>query len=234
MEINMKHFFLLQLFVCGLGLFCKQVFSQTDTDNTVKDIDGNVYKTVKIGNQVWMTENLRTTKFNDSKPIAHVPDSAKWGSFNLGPAYCWYNNKENNGEKYGALYNYYTVRDISEICPVGWHKPDHNDWDVLITYLTINNSGNKLKESGVAHWTSPNSAATNETGFTALPGGCRESKGTFLNEGMDGYWWIYGYKKVDYLSETVWFIHLAYDESDIRKEYDIWENNGLSIRCIKD
>jgi uncharacterized protein (TIGR02145 family) len=152
---------------------------------TVKDIDGNVYKTITIGTQVWMAENLRTTKLDDGKIVPLVTDDKIWAGLNT-PAYCWYtNNAPENKNKYGALYNWYTVS-TNKLCPRGWHVPTDAEWKTLITNLGGESvAGGKLKEKGTSHWQSPNAGATNETGFTALPSGERKQSGVFEDSGSN-------------------------------------------------
>ena len=162
----------------------------------VTDIDGNSYSTVIIGTQTWMGQNLKVTHFRDGTNITNVKDSAAWGNL-TSSGYCWYNNDSTTYKNtYGALYNYFTVT-TGNLCPTGWHVPSDADWHTLALYLdasaTLTSSesytaGAKIKETGTTHWLSPN-AATNETGFTALPGGWREYNGVFDEIGSFGYWW---------------------------------------------
>lgn len=175
----------------------KEIQSSEDNIN-VTDIDGNIYHTVQIGTQIWMVENLKTTKFNDGTTIPLVTDNIAWSKLTT-PAYCWNKNIENNKDTYGALYNWYAVN-TGKLCPKGWHVPTDNDWTILANYLggeTYDNknieskTGGKLKESGTIHWSSPNEGATNETGFTGLPGGSRAYyKGDFNEIGTMGDWWL--------------------------------------------
>ena len=141
--------------------------------NSIKDIDGNKYKTVTIGTQVWMAENLKTTKFNDGTPIPMVKENDAWANLTT-PAFSWYNNDSiDNKRNYGALYNWYTVS-TNKLCPVGWHVPTEAEWATITAYLgEVGLAGGKLKDAGTVHWRTPNTGATNESGFTALPGGYR-------------------------------------------------------------
>lgn len=141
--------------------------------NSVKDIDGNKYKTIKIGTQIWLSENLKTTTYNDGTAIPLVKNYDAWAELST-QAYCWYNNDSTNKEVYGALYNWYAVN-TKKLCPEGWHVPSDEEWTELRTYLgDKGNAGLALKESGTSHWKSPNSDASNTTGFTGLPGGYRD------------------------------------------------------------
>jgi len=142
----------------------------------MSDCDGNTYDIVKIGDQVWMAHNLMTTKFNDGTEIALVTDATEWAGLES-PAYCWYDNQSYNyKEDYGAMYNWFTVN-TEKLCPFGWHVPSYTEWQALLQPL--GNLGGKLKEAGTAHWLSPNTGATNSTGFNALPGGDRFYTGSF-------------------------------------------------------
>ncbi len=151
----------------------------TGETGTVTDIDGNVYQTIGIGSQYWTAENLKTTRFNDGTPIPLVTDNSTW-EFLVAPGYCWYNNDEAaSKEVYGALYNWYVVVS-SKLPPEGWHVSTDAEWTILETFLGgITGAGGKLKETGTDHWLTPNTGATDETGFTALPGGIRAKDGSY-------------------------------------------------------
>ena len=196
--------------------------------NTVKDIEGNVYKTVTIGKQVWMKENLKTTKFNDGTAIPMVAENAGWIKMTT-PAYSWYNNDStDNKNTYGALYNFYTVN-TNKLCPADWHVPTDADWVALITYLDgFTVAGGKMKEKGIEHWKSPNDGATNETGFTALPGGYRSVEGVFNYIGKSGYWWTS--TKYNETSSLFWNIRYK-----LTYAYEYRSENfcGFSVRCMK-
>ena len=155
----------------------------------VTDYDGNHYSSVLIGSQIWMAENLKTIKYNDGTAIPLVTDATEWSNLTT-HGYCWYNNDEATyGDTYGALYNWYTV-ETGNLCPTGWHVPTDAEWTELIDYLGGESvAGGKLKETGTTHWNSPNPGATNETGFTTLPGGYRaDFNGSSGDIGNGGYW----------------------------------------------
>jgi uncharacterized protein (TIGR02145 family) len=196
-------------------------FNPTLTYGTLSDMDGNEYKTIEIGNQTWMAENLRTTKYNDGSSVPAVNDNSTW--FNLTTdAYCWYDNDITKKEIYGALYNWYAVN-RGNLCPAGWHVPTDQEWTVLSAYLGGESvAGGKLKETGTAHW-NPNTGATNESGFTALPGGMRGNGGVFFDLGYyGGYWW----------SATENWCRLIYCRStDISSLTDM-NTTGFSVRCV--
>jgi uncharacterized protein (TIGR02145 family) len=148
----------------------QQIKNMLGIGEVVTDIDGNVYNTVTIGDQVWMAENLKTTKLNDGTSISNAIDNIAWASLST-PGYCWFINNRATYEIYGALYNWYAVY-TDKLCPTGWHVPSNSEWTTLTDHLGgAEVAGGKLKESGSSHWASPNTGATNVTGFTALPGG---------------------------------------------------------------
>jgi uncharacterized protein (TIGR02145 family) len=207
---------------------------------TVADIDGNVYNTVTIGEQVWMVENLKTTHYRNGEPVAHVTASEDWFAISTG-AYRNYNDDARTVDDYGRLYNWYAVNDPRNICPEGWHVPSREEWTILAQYLGGNQdgyeyiAGGKLKETGSGHWLGPNAGATNESGFTALPGGCYGFPGPnkFGNEIMNirafGHWW----SSSEYFTGNAFFVTLSYAETNIsRARADV--HIGMSVRCIRD
>jgi uncharacterized protein (TIGR02145 family) len=203
------------------------IYELSRNPHIVKDIDGNVYQTVTIRDQIWMKENLKTTRYNDGKPIPLVTNDDIWKGLTT-PAYCWYNNDLNSYKNiYGALYNWYAV-DTKKLCPKGWHVPSTEDWTRLIYAKFENGSlaGGGLKEEGIKHWKSPNYFATNSTGFTALPGGFRYSD--FQLNGKTGFWWT----SDEYNEITSWFGILEYDQQVFRGQFDN-KHFGGSVRCIK-
>ncbi len=203
------------------------VFNNSISYGTMTDQDGNIYKTVTIGTQTWMAENLRTTKYNDGTPIPNVIDPTAWKNLSTG-AYCNYNNTTSDDTiaTYGRLYNWFAVN-TGELAPTGWHVPGDAEWLILVNYL-VGPSGAKLKEAGTTHWASPNTGATNETGFTALPGGWRTDNGTFTSIGGYGLWWC----ATEYDSFEAWQRSMGCNYSDVY----IYYNNkkaGYSVRCVK-
>jgi uncharacterized protein (TIGR02145 family) len=196
---------------------------------TITDIDGNLYHTVTIGTQVWMVENLKVTHYRNSDSIPNITDGTEWGSLKTG-AYCNYNNDPNNVDAYGRLYNWYVVIDSRKICPAGWHVPTYKDWEILEEYLGgVPIAGGKIKEAGTEHWESPNFGATNESGFTALPGGYRRFTGKFLFIGYYGYWW----STRAYDINNAWYNYLGYLYSNLNR-YWYSKTLGFSIRCVMD
>ncbi len=195
---------------------------------TVTDVEGNTYRTVKIGSQNWMAENLRTTRYNDNTLIPRVTDNVAW-KIRVTPGYCWYNNDSAAYKStYGALYNWYAVAS-GKLCPAGWRVASDYLWTTMTTYLGgVYLAGDKLKEAGSVHWTNFNSNSTNETGFTALPGGARMD-GAFGYLGMTGAWWC----STEFDSETAWCREL----DDMITEMlvgKLSKSQGLSVRCIQD
>ncbi|MCJ7450078.1 MAG: hypothetical protein MUO72_20585 [Bacteroidales bacterium] len=198
----------------------------------IKDIEGNYYKTIKIGNQVWMAENLKTTKYNDGTALELVTEDGDW-KYQNDPAYCWYNNDAAAYKKcYGALYKW-NVMDYYEshgrnICPAGWHVPTDAEWTTLTDYLG-GNAGFKLKEVGTAYWDSYNTEATNESGFTARPGGSRTENGIFISEGSGCFWWT----STEYASPYAWYRRIGSNDAVVTRS-NIAKQRGLSIRCLRD
>jgi uncharacterized protein (TIGR02145 family) len=205
----------------------------------VIDVEGNVYNTIYIGTQLWMAENLKTTKYNDGTAIPNITDDATWATATTG-AYSDYSNTPANSTTYGRLYNWYAVDNNTatmvasnggkNVCPTSWHVPSDDEWTTLTTYLggeTI--AGGKLKETGTMHWSSPNTGATNETGFTALPSGLHYYNGIYVLIGYDGYWW----SSTESTTSGAWF-RRTYSNAAIVGRYDDYKRDGISVRCVSD
>ena len=201
------------------------------------DGDGNVYDTVVIGTQVWLKENLKTTKTNNGVPIPLVTDNDKWASLTT-PAYCWYNNNPVYKENYGALYNWYAVR--TNICPIGWHVPSKEEWETLINYLGgIEIADCKLRDSKFWQYEKSNPPICNnifnESGFTARPGGYRTVYGKFGQIGYVGVWSTSVYR--DGLKEYYWIISIYWFgqmELEVSSGSGTDARFGISVRCVKD
>jgi uncharacterized protein (TIGR02145 family) len=202
--------------------------TQQEIVTTVTDIDGNVYQAVAIGSQVWMAENLRTTRYDDGSPIPLVTDNAEWSGYYT-RGYCWYNNDQIAfGNTYGALYKWASIE--SNPCPYGWHVPSDDEWTTLTNYMGgQGEAGGKLKETGTTHWNSPNTGASNESGFTALPGGLRLRNGEFFNVRSEGIWW----SSTEYTFEQAWIRSIS-NSSGYLDRYPTFKNDGYSVRCVKD
>ena len=199
----------------------------------ITDVDGNSYKTVYIGTQQWMGENLKTAKYSDGTGIPYVSDNTEWSNL-WSPAWANYNNDAANDAKYGKLYNSFTISSTTNgnknVCPTGWHVPTDEEWTVLTDYLggaTI--VGGKLKEVGTSSWNSTDTEATNTSLFTGLPGGLRNSDGSYSLFGNTGYFW----SSTDFNRDNTYFRNLYYTNSNVFR-YLLFKKNGMSIRCLKD
>jgi uncharacterized protein (TIGR02145 family) len=222
------------------------VISFTTQESGVTDIDGNTYETVTIGDQTWMAENLKVTHYADGTSIPLVTDNTEWanlGNNETDKAYCYYKNNVNGeADIYGVLYTYAAATNgdnsgsnVQGVCPDGWHLPSSEEWTQLTDYLEGENvAGGKLKEigtieAGTGLWFDPNSLATNETGFSALPGGARDGNGAFSAVGSNGYWW----SATEYSPSNAYFRVMLFDCS-----YVTWRHYnkglGLSVRCVRD
>ena len=197
---------------------------------TVTDIDGNVYETVQIGEQLWMAENLKVTHYNDGSEIPNITNNDDWAGLSTG-AYGDYDNNPTNSETYGRLQNWHTVDDDRGVCPESYHIPSDAEYTVLTDYLGGESvAGGKMKEAGLEHWNSPNTGATNESGFTVLPAGYRySSSGTYNYMGSSGSFW----SSSEYSISLAWRRELDYNSSTVYRSYD-GKQGGFSIRCLKD
>ena len=156
---------------------------------TVTDIDGNIYNTITIGTQVWMKENLKVTHYMNGKEIPQVTDATAWSKLTTG-AYCNFNNDDSKVTTYGRLYNFYAVLDSNNLCPADWRVPTNNEWLTLTDFLGGTSvAGGKMKETGTEHWLSPNTGASNSSGFTSVSAGSRNSNGGFEYFGIYADWW---------------------------------------------
>ncbi len=213
--------------------------AQAPESETVTDIDGNVYRTVLIGNYLWMAENLYTTSYNDGTKIPDVTDNTAWTGLTTG-AYCWYDNDDRNGKPYGALYNWYAVN-TGRLCPDGWRVPTDSEWKNLEgnadTRFGQDNpvwdkQGGRGEDAGMrlkaaAGWSSGGSG-TDKTGFSACPGGERCSKSRFFVAGRSGFWW----SSSEYSESSAWYRNMIYGLDDInRNTHPKWM--GFSVRCLK-
>jgi uncharacterized protein (TIGR02145 family) len=199
------------------------------TTGIVTDINGNVYNTVSIGTQVWMKENLKTTKFLNGDLIGTTTPATLDITNETTPEYQWaYDGNESNAATYGRLYTWYAIMDSRKVCPTGWHIPTDAEWETLILYLGGQNvAGIKLKETGATHWGSANNS-TNESGFTALPGGDRSRVGVFYYLGNRTSWW----SSTEFNTEEAWERYNNLDEYVGRS--NLFKNYANSVRCIKD
>ena len=206
----------------------------------IVDVDGNIYNTVKIGKQIWMTENLRVTKYNDGTDIPLVTGNPEWMALNSS-GYCWFNNDYNTyGSTYGALYNWWVVG-TGKLCPTGWHVPTDTEWSQLILYLDPAASqpnsydplswiaGGSLKESGTTHWLAPNEGATDAVGFMGLPASARLGDGRFLDLGYDGHWWT----SSEVNNYSAWLYYVSNGNAAVWRIPPA-KYIAVSVRCLKD
>jgi len=209
--------------------FGKNKYQKKDKIETIIDIDGNVYKTVQIGNQIWMAENLRVSRYSNGDVIPNIIENKVWFDLNCG-AWCNYDNNSDFDSEYGKLYNWFTIDDKRGLAPKGWHVPSIEEWNMLIDNLGGKEiAGGKLKEFGTEHWEVSNEEATNESGFSALPGGYRGIFSTFDGKSHYGSWW----SSIDDRSSKAWSSYLSYQNKSISISCD-YKQIGLTVRCIKD
>ena len=231
-----------------------EVNFRTQWDNsTITDYDGNVYNTIQIGDQVWMQENLKVTRSSVGSPISYVAGGTDWDSLtDTDKAYCWYDNNSSNGETYGLLYTWAASMngastsssnpsEVQGVCPNGWHLPSDTEWKQLEMHLGMSQAeaddsalrgtteGGKLKETGTTHWISPNTGATNESGFTALPGGTCQSNGSFVILGTGATFWTASEGD----ATVALYRGLGNTYSEVRRVF-YKKNSGFSVRCVKD
>jgi uncharacterized protein (TIGR02145 family) len=185
---------------------------------------------VQIGSQIWTTKNLEVTTYRNGDPIPQVTNPTAWAGLTTG-AWCYYNNDPANGAIYGKLYNWYAVNDSRGLAPVGWHVPTDTEWTTIGTSLGGNSvAGGKMKITGTAYWASPNTGATNETGFAGLPGGFRNSDGSFYNILTDGYFW----SATSSGSSDALFRYLNSANALLNTYSSLPQKLGFTVRCIKD
>jgi uncharacterized protein (TIGR02145 family) len=197
---------------------------------TVSDFDGNVYYTVIIGTQTWMAENLKTTRYGNGDLIGTTIPATLDISGESAPGYKWaYDGNESNVPIYGRLYTWYVVSDSRGISPAGWHIPSDTEFTALISYLGGGSAGAKIRETGTSHWSGPNSGATNETGFTALPSGMRYANGTFDEIYRYGNWWCSG----EYSATEADFFGVGSIGAHVYGGYNS-KSNAYAVRCLKD
>jgi len=216
-----------------ITFFINLVSSQTKKSTTY-------LTSIKICNKFWTTSNLDVSNYSDGTPIPQVTDPTEWANLTTG-AWCYYDNNPAYNKTYGKLYNWYAVAGIfdlasaenptlrKKLAPVGWHVPTENDWSYLINCLGGINSGYKMKEIGKKHWSEPNKGATNTSGFTGLPGGCRFNSGTFNFYSYSGYWW-----SCSLLDTSNAFYHYLDTYQIASGSLMSYKSYGYSVRCIKD
>ena len=235
------------------AVYGDEIAFTTYPGDVLVDINGNVYKTVEIGDQTWMAGNLKVTKYADGTPIPFIDNLESWFHITReDKAYSWYDDRVSNGFTYGALYTWAaTVRGlevsdknpsgIQGVCPDGWHVPSDDEWKQLEMYLGMDifeanaegwrgeDEGGALKQEGTGYWKSPNSGATNRTSFKALPGGYRHGSGEFYGQTTTARFWTTTKNGYSY----GWYHQLDFDKSSIKRHYD-GVYRGHSVRCLKD
>ena len=184
---------------------------------------------ITIGGQTWAPKNLDVVTYRNGDPIPEVQAASTWSNLTTG-AWCYYENNTANGTTYGKLYNWYAVNDPRGLAPNGYHIPTDAEWTTLTSYLggTVT-AGGKMKEAGTSHWLSPNTNATNSSGFTGLPGGCRGTTGGFGDIGASGYWW----SSSVYNTSLAWYRNLYYYDGYVYS-YSFYRQIGFSVRCLRD
>jgi len=212
----------------------------------ITDSEGNTYKTVTIGTQTWMAENLKVSKYSDGTTIPNITDNTQWQNNTTG-AWAYYNNDAANNAKYGKLYNWYAVSKTTNgnknVCPTGWHVPTDAEWTVLTDYLGGNSiAGGKMKEVGTTSWNSPNTGATNTSLFTGFPGGYRYYGGNYGSIGGIGYWW--SSTDITFNANTNININALYRSLSYSSGYasgsgsgsgsGYGKRHGFSVRCLRD
>jgi len=216
------------LIVLGLISMIIMLFNNCTTYSSVRDADGNRYKTVKIGDKEWMAESLKTTRFNDGSGIILEKDTVKWMN-KTAPAYCWFkNNGIIYGKNYGAFYNWFAV-ESKKLCPAGWHVPSEAEWESLLQMAGGYDHGNKLKAKEYDYWKFPNTDANDRFHFEARGSGYRDAKGEFAHL----------YEKVFFWTSTTagtgkaWAYGLSFDKKEMERVAKE-KTNGFSVRCVKD
>jgi uncharacterized protein (TIGR02145 family) len=229
----------------GYGSQIRFHTGQRLTNTTISDVEGNVYHVVEIGSQVWMADNLKTTRYADGKPIPFINTNASWIALDINDkAYCWYDDNSSNKDIYGALYTWGAAMNgaasstlspsrVQGVCPAGWHLPSYAEWSTLGTYLGgFNSAGGRMKETGTEHWFF-NNAAGNESGFTALPGGQREGTLGYLKNfrylNNKGFWWT-SQEVSDFQAA---YFSLVNNSTSLSTSYS-YKNYGYSVRCLRD
>ncbi len=234
MNMRSKAWIYILSIIITLSVFCCTKENKDEPlilpPNTMADIDRNIYKTVTIGSQVWMAENLKVTHYRNGEQIPSLKQIS-WQGTEEG-ACCNLNDHPGNNETFGKLYNGFAVLDSRNIAPDGWHIPSNTEWFVLIDYLGGQMvAGGKLKDTSL-NWMQPNIGATNESGFTALPGGCRAFD-MLVDHGAyySGFWW----SSTEHDSKNIHYLQLNnYNARTSNLSHNCSKQQGLSIRCVKD
>jgi uncharacterized protein (TIGR02145 family) len=229
--LNYLSFVLIVLAVI-LSMACEKDNPVSQAEDTITDIDGNVYEIIEIGDQWWMAENLKVTRYRNVEMIPNVTGDIDWYNLTIG-AWAFYNNNSLYGELYGNLYNWFAINDERGLCPEGWKVPTDEDWSILIRYLDTNAAG-KMKSIRTEpdphpRWISPNTGATNESGFSGLPGGARDYAGSFNYLGNHGSWW----SSIERDLQNAWGRALYSGWGEVGRG-QLYKRDGFSVRCVRD
>jgi uncharacterized protein (TIGR02145 family) len=203
------------------------------TYGSVTDQEGNEYKTIVIGDQEWMAENLKTSHYRNGDLIPTETDNGVWSGLTTG-ATCWYNNDSATYDcPYGKLYNWHAVADARNLCPSGWHVPSETDWSLLSAFLGgASVAGGKMKSTDTSYWISANSSVDNSSGFSGLPSGYRvPNTGTFFNISNVGFWWSTTQPSI---ISALYFYLTANDNNLGSFSFDFGTSAGYSVRCMRD
>ncbi len=221
--------------IAGTSYGIEQNFTTTTSGGTTN------LSSVTICNQTWTTQNLSVSRYRNGDVIPQVTDATQWQNLTTG-AWCWYNNDSATyAATYGRLYNWYAVNDPRGLAPIGWHVPTDAEWNKLVKCIdpaadtTLSGSqsataGGAMKEAGTSHWLSPNTGATNSSGFAGLPGGYRNYDGTFDDVGDYGVWW----SSTEYGTAFAWSRFLNYYYADVARNYGYDKTYGFSVRLVRD
>lgn len=212
------------VFLCGVFT----TVSAQKAGESAKDVDGNIYESVVIGTQTWLTENLKSTRYDDATEIKEMKDNGEWAKATA-PGFCWYNNDAANKDEYGALYNWHVIKN-GNICPKGWHVPTDAEWTTLETFVGGSaQAALMLKEKGTQHWKSTSDAVGDTYNFSAIAAGFRNSDGNFTYQLSDCCFWTATPSTPTYAHNR----SFSYYDKGINSR-DIQRTNGYSIRCVKD
>jgi uncharacterized protein (TIGR02145 family) len=224
----------------GGTVYGNEISFKTREGGLITDIDGNDYQVVRIGDLLWMAENLKVTHYQNGEAIPYVTNNTEWSGLAAG-AYCYYNHTENYQSTYGLLYNWWAAKDGRNLAPLGWRVPSDADWKALEAEIGMieadinlqnwrgTNEGGKLKEMSSSHWNQPNTGAINEYGFTALPNGYRLDTGSFQQLGNYTRYWTSSASN----NSNGWYRALYSDSQQLGRS-QVTKNQGYAIRCVKD
>jgi uncharacterized protein (TIGR02145 family) len=218
------------LHTCGAA----NVHNPDLTYGSMTDQEGNVYKTIVIGTQEWMAENLKTSIYRNGDAIPTNLSDSEWAATTSG-AWSYYNNDESFACPYGKLYNWFACTDARVLCPVGWHVPTDAEWTVLTDFLGgLGVAGGKMKSTGTIEaesglWYSPNLESINSSGFSIIPGGSRDYVGDSNYVGTSGLWW----SATEAVAGYAWYRNLYYSDGSVG-QFNSYEQSGFSVRCLRD